>query len=169
MKEKKPSKPRIQSKVVKVWKEKYLLKGIDIRYNRFGIPMWEMRSSNSRFITYQCAVPIKDITKLETNVELFKKEYPRVQLQDKKKETKSVVTGEKITGVIYVCYEENSTELYNDAGNLNHMFVTADVAQALDWAKRSLSNAEANNYLPITDDEMKQFISEIGMEQYASV
>ena len=49
------------------------------------------------------------------------------------------------------------------------MFVTADVAQALDWVKRSLSNAEANNYLPITDDEMKQFISEIGLEQYASV
>ena len=37
-----------------------------------------MRSSNSRFITYQYAVPIKDITELETNVELFKKEYPRV-------------------------------------------------------------------------------------------
>ena len=128
-----------------------------------------MRSSNSRFVTYQCAVPIKDITELETNVELFKKEYPRVQLQDKKKETKSVVTGEKITGVIYVCYEENSTELYNDAGNLNHMFVTADVAQALDWTKHSLSNAEANNYLPITDDEMKQFISNIGREQYSSV
>ena len=72
-------------------------------------------------------------------------------------------------GIIYVCYEENSTSLYADAGNINHMFVTADVAQALGWAKRSLSNAEANNYLPITDDEMKQFISEIGREQYASV
>lgn len=72
-------------------------------------------------------------------------------------------------GTIYVCYEENSTALYADAGNINHMFVTADVAQALGWAKRSLSNAEANNYLPITDDEMKQFISEIGREQYASV
>ena len=78
METKKPSKPRIQSKVVKVWKEKYLLKGIDIRYNRFGVPTWEMRSSNSRFITYQCAVPIKDITELEANVELFKREYPRV-------------------------------------------------------------------------------------------
>ena len=59
-----------------MWKEKYLLKGIDIRYNWFGVPAWEMRSSNSRFITYQCAVPIKDITELEANVELFKREYP---------------------------------------------------------------------------------------------
>lgn len=49
------------------------------------------------------------------------------------------------------------------------MFVTVDVTQALDWAKRSLSNAETNNCLPITDDEMKQFISEIGREQYASI
>lgn len=92
-----------------------------------------------------------------------------LQLQDKKKETMPVENKEKTIGVIYVCYEENSTELYNDAGNLNHMFVTADVTQALDWAKRSLSNAENNNYLPITDDEMKQFISEIGREQYTSV
>lgn len=72
-------------------------------------------------------------------------------------------------GTIYVCYEENSAALYADAGNINHMFVTAEVAQALDWAKRSLSNAEANNYLPITDDEMKQFVSEIGREHYTSV
>ena len=72
-------------------------------------------------------------------------------------------------GTIYVCYEENSAALYADAGNINHMFVTADVAQALDWAKRSLSNAETNNYLPITDEEMKQFIADIGREQYSSV
>ena len=37
-----------------------------------------MRSTNSRFITYQGAVPIKDITELDNNVELFKKEYPAV-------------------------------------------------------------------------------------------
>jgi hypothetical protein len=37
-----------------------------------------MRSTNSRFVTYQGAVPIKDITVLEKNVELFKKEYPSV-------------------------------------------------------------------------------------------
>ena len=92
-----------------------------------------------------------------------------LQMQGKKND-KTLAKIEEITaGVIYVCYEENSTELYNDAGNINHMFVTADVAQALDWAKRSLSIAKTNNYLPITDGEMKQFISEIGREQYASV
>lgn len=30
------------------------------------------------FVTYQGAIPIKDITELEKNVELFKKEYPGV-------------------------------------------------------------------------------------------
>lgn len=37
-----------------------------------------MRSNSSRFVTYQGAIPIKDITELEKNVELFKKEYPTV-------------------------------------------------------------------------------------------
>ena len=37
-----------------------------------------MRSTNSRFVTYQGAVSIKDITELEKNVEFFKKEYPSV-------------------------------------------------------------------------------------------
>ena len=70
---------RIQSKIVKKWKEKYRLNGIEISYNRFGIPTWEMRSNNSRFVTYQGAASIKDITELEKNVELFKKEYPTIE------------------------------------------------------------------------------------------
>lgn len=37
-----------------------------------------MRSTNSRFVTYQGAIPIKDITELDNNVALFKKEYPAV-------------------------------------------------------------------------------------------
>ena len=72
-------------------------------------------------------------------------------------------------GTIYVCYEENSAELYSEAGNLNHMFVTMDVNLALDWAKRSLSSAEGNNYLPISDDEMRQFLADVGKEQFSSV
>lgn len=75
---KKKPQVRIQSKIVKQWKEKYRLNGIEIFYNRFGVPTWEMRSMNSRFITYQGAVPIKDITELEKNIVLFKKEYPSV-------------------------------------------------------------------------------------------
>lgn len=37
-----------------------------------------MRSTNSRFITYQGAISIKDITELDKNVDLFKKDYPSV-------------------------------------------------------------------------------------------
>lgn len=50
--------------------------GIEISYNRLGTPTWEMRSTNSRFVSYQGAVPINNITDLDNNVELFKREYP---------------------------------------------------------------------------------------------
>ena len=50
--------------------------GIEISYNRLGTPSWEMRSTNSRFVSYQGAVPINNITDLDNNVELFKREYP---------------------------------------------------------------------------------------------
>lgn len=72
-------------------------------------------------------------------------------------------------GIIFVCYEENCAELFDEAGALNHMFVTADADQARDWAKRSLASAEGNNYLPVSDDEMKQFFADVGMEPFASV
>ncbi len=68
--------PRLQSKVVKRWKEKYLQLGVDISYCRFGHPTWQMKSSNARFVVYQCCIEIGDITKLEENMERFKKEYP---------------------------------------------------------------------------------------------
>lgn len=78
----------------------------------------------------------------------------------------SAVSGD---GIIFVCYEENCAELFDEAGALNHMFVTADANQARDWAKRSLASAEGNNYLPVSDDEMKQFFADVGMEPFASV
>ena len=92
-----------------------------------------------------------------------------LQMQGASNVQASSGTASVSVGVVYVCYEENSAELYNEAGGLNHMFVTADVKQALDWAKRSLSSAEGNNYLPISDDEMSQFLADVGKEQFASV
>ena len=41
--------PRLQSKVVKRWKEKYLAQGVEISYCRFDKPTWIMKSSNTRF------------------------------------------------------------------------------------------------------------------------
>lgn len=72
-------------------------------------------------------------------------------------------------GKVYVCYEENSTALYADAGNLNHMFVTADVEQARKWATQSIESARAGKYLPIDEEEQKQFFADIGVERSASV
>ena len=81
----------------------------------------------------------------------------------------NINTATSANGTIFVCYEENCAELFNEAGTLNHMFVTVDANQARDWAKRSLASAERNNYLPVSDDEMKQFLADAGMERFASV
>ncbi len=70
---------------------------------------------------------------------------------------------------VYVCYEENSTYLYSDAGNINHMFVTLDMEQARRWAAHAFKHAEENKYLPIDKAEKDQFLAELGIEQYASV
>lgn len=72
-------------------------------------------------------------------------------------------------GTIYVCYEENSTALYTEAGNINHMFVTTDEKQMREWVSRSLRYAEKGNYHPIDEAEREQFLSEAGVERIASV
>lgn len=68
---------------------------------------------------------------------------------------------------IFVCYEENSVELYNDAGNVSNMYVTTDPAQAKKWAELSLENAAANSFYPVDDDETENMFNTIGTEDYA--
>ena len=69
---------------------------------------------------------------------------------------------------VYVCYEENSVALYPDAGNVNRMFATTDIELAREWAKRSIENARANDYLPYDDEDYAEFMAGIGQE-FASV
>ena len=68
---------------------------------------------------------------------------------------------------IFVCYEENSVELYNDAGNISNMYVTTDTAQAKKWAELSLENASSNSFYPVDDDETENMFNTIGTEDYA--
>ena len=65
-----------QSKEVKQWRDLYLLKGIVISHERCDEPTLTMKSSYPQFHSYQAAVPIRDVTKLEKNAETFKKKYP---------------------------------------------------------------------------------------------
>lgn len=81
----------------------------------------------------------------------------------------AVSTGTSNISVVNVCYEENCADLFDEAGAINHMFVTVDADQVLSWAKKSLSKAEENNYLPVDEGELKQFLDGAGKEQYASV
>ena len=92
-----------------------------------------------------------------------------LQMQNSAGTSATVSTGVTGIGVVYVCYEENCADLFDEAGAINHMFVTVDAEQVLSWAKRSLSKAEENNYLPVDQGELKQFLDGAGKEQYASV
>lgn len=68
---------------------------------------------------------------------------------------------------IFVCYEENSVELYNGAGNVSNMYVTTDPAQAKKWVELSLANASANSFYPVDDVEVENLLNAIGAEDYA--
>jgi len=92
-----------------------------------------------------------------------------LQMQGTTGASAAVSTDASNISVVYVCYEENCAELFDEAGAINHMFVTVDADQVLSWAKRSLSRAEENNYLPVDEGELKQFLDGAGKEQYASV
>lgn len=81
-----------------------------------------------------------------------------LQMQNSTSSSSAVSTVAKDVGVVYVCYEENCADLFDEAGAVNHMFVTVDADQVLSWAKRSLSRAEENNYLPVDEGELKQFL-----------
>ena len=56
--------PRLQSKVVKRWKEKYLAQGVEISYCRFDKPTWIMKSSNTRFGMYNSAIEYRTLQTL---------------------------------------------------------------------------------------------------------
>ncbi len=75
----------------------------------------------------------------------------------------------KAVDFIFVCYEENSVELYNDAGNISNMYVTADPEKAKRWAELSLENAKKNDFGAVDDGEVDEMLGSIGTEDYACV
>lgn len=72
------------------------------------------------------------------------------------------------SGTVFVCYEENSTALYSEAGNVNKMFATSDIELAREWARKSFENAASDGYLPLSEQDYDDLMSNIG-ENYASV
>lgn len=88
--------PRIQTKQVRIWKEKYLHDGIQIFYDRFGNASWFMKSAMDRFSSYHAAVPIEDITDYDRNVSLFQKDYPAVLREEINKMVKAYPDNHRI-------------------------------------------------------------------------
>lgn len=54
-----------------------------------------------------------------------------LQMQSSTSSSAAVSTVAKDVGVVYVCYEENCADLFDEAGAVNHMFVTVDADQVL--------------------------------------
>ena len=87
----------------------------------------------------------------------------------KKPKEKTVAPSADAPSVVFVCYEENSVSLYTEAGNINHLFVTADVELAKEWAERAFSEAEKNGFHPIEKTDKDLLFDNIGIDPYASV
>ena len=71
--------------------------------------------------------------------------------------------------IIYLCYEENSTALYSDAGNINRVFVTDKQEEALEWADLSRKYAKDNDYLPVSSEDEEVFESDMSIGTAASL
>ena len=70
---------------------------------------------------------------------------------------------------VFVCREENSTALYNDAGNINHLFVTANLGEAISWAQTALCIAKKSEFHPYAPEDESDFYAKIADFKGSSV
>lgn len=54
---------------------------------------------------------------------------------------------------VYVCYHENSKELFNEVGGMSNLFVTADFGEVYKWFVRCIKEGEENEYAPLLDTD----------------
>ncbi len=121
------------------------------------------------FFQHQIPTMINTLKRIADNQEKMIGDQVDTAKTEPSKKAKPEQAVQAEVGKVYVCYEENSAALYAEAGNINHMFVTADIEQARQWATRSIEYARAGKYLPIDEAEQEQFFADIGNERSASV
>lgn len=54
---------------------------------------------------------------------------------------------------VYVCYHENSRELFNECGGMSDLFVTADFAEVYKWFLKCIKEGVENEYAPLLDTD----------------
>ena len=70
---------------------------------------------------------------------------------------------------VFVCREENSTALYNDAGNINHLFVTTNLGEVISWAQKALCIAKKSDFHPYAPEDESDFYAKIADFKGSSV
>ena len=63
--------------------------------------------------------------------------------------------------MVYICYEENSSELAIENGAVNEMYVAASLNDVYKWLDKGLKEAEQNYYIVLNDMEENEFYKEL--------
>ncbi len=63
--------------------------------------------------------------------------------------------------MVYICYEENSSELAIENGAVNEMYVAASLNDVYKWLDKRLKEAEQNYYIVLNDMEENEFYKEL--------
>ena len=63
--------------------------------------------------------------------------------------------------MVYICYEENSSELAIENGAVNEMYVAATLNDVYKWLDKRLKEAEQNYYIVLNDMEENEFYKEL--------
>jgi len=65
------------------------------------------------------------------------------------------------TTAVFICYEENSPALYNEAGNVEHLFITKDMEDVLLWLDMAFRNAGKMGFHLIDRDERNKLYAAV--------
>ena len=68
--------------------------------------------------------------------------------------------------MVYICYEENSSELAIENGAVNEMYVAASLNDVYKWLDKRLKEAEQNYYIALNDMEENEFYKELMASTY---
>lgn len=105
------------------------------QHNKKEKPSMDFASTQYARDFFQGQVP----TIIRTLKQIAANQETQIELQQKA--LRAMETPQRV----FVCREENSTALYNDAGNINHLFVTANLGKAISWAQTALCIAKKAN------------------------
>ena len=77
------------------------------------------------------------------------------------KQQNAELAADVTANMVYICYEENSSELAIENGAVNEMHVAASLNDVYKWLDKRLKEAEQNYYIALNDMEENEFYKEL--------